>query len=560
MLKKRNVNHTNNQKSVSLRPLYLATLLACVASSSAYANIIPNSHLDVIKNNNGSTTININKPGSNGISHNQYKEFDVNQAGLVLNNSATNTDNTLAGQTIGNKNLVDGAASVILNEVVSNKASALNGKIEVAGSKAEVIIANPSGITCNDCGFINANRAMLTTGAPIVQSGNLTGYKVTNGTVTITGKGMNNANVEYTDLVAHVVKINADLWSKDLKITTGRNEIDANNTQLKVLPAESWLNWSKPALALDVSKLGSIYANKISLVGTESGVGVNNKGNIKSANDISMLINGTVHNSGEIASAGQVKILANDQINNSNGTIKAAKDIEIKSNKRIFDNQPGILGTIANLLGQGEKQEFINNQGSVLSEAGDIDIRATSLVSNSNGNLSTYGNITLNSNDVKNVKGQIASVKKATLNSTTYLDNDQGEILATNVLINTGREMSNRGGKINSLLSTEINTLRIKNTSGVVLSNGDVSIKAKSSIENNGGAIYSGNNMLLNTGVALKNQGLIQSVGDMKIISSAKVNNYGVIKSGKDLHIQSKGFKNFNGGKASAEGTFKTTK
>lgn len=43
--------------------------------------------------------------------------------------------------------------------------------IEVAGDKAQVIVANASGITCNNCGFINTDRVTLTTGKPIVAGG-----------------------------------------------------------------------------------------------------------------------------------------------------------------------------------------------------------------------------------------------------------------------------------------------------------------------------------------------------------------------------------------------------
>jgi filamentous hemagglutinin family protein len=64
----------------------------------------------------------------------------------------------------GNPWLAKGEAKVILNEVNSRDPSNLNGMIEVAGKKAQVVIANPAGITCNGCGFINANRATLTTG------------------------------------------------------------------------------------------------------------------------------------------------------------------------------------------------------------------------------------------------------------------------------------------------------------------------------------------------------------------------------------------------------------
>ena len=39
--------------------------------------------------------------------------------------------------------------------------STLDGTIEVFGGEAGIIIANPNGIECNGCAFINANRVDL---------------------------------------------------------------------------------------------------------------------------------------------------------------------------------------------------------------------------------------------------------------------------------------------------------------------------------------------------------------------------------------------------------------
>jgi filamentous hemagglutinin len=66
-----------------------------------------------------------------------------------------------------------GSAKFILNEVVDGKTSNIAGLLEVVGNKAGVIIANPYGITCNGCGFINTSRVTLTTGESNFDRGNL---------------------------------------------------------------------------------------------------------------------------------------------------------------------------------------------------------------------------------------------------------------------------------------------------------------------------------------------------------------------------------------------------
>lgn len=103
---------------------------------------------------NGVPLVNIQTPDSRGLSHNTYQQFDVMQNGVILNNSRTNIQTQLGGWVQGNPSLAAGTASTILNEVHSSQPSLLNGFIEVAGSRAQVIVANPSGISCNGCGFL----------------------------------------------------------------------------------------------------------------------------------------------------------------------------------------------------------------------------------------------------------------------------------------------------------------------------------------------------------------------------------------------------------------------
>ena len=117
---------------------------------------------------NGVPVVQIAAPNAAGVSHNQYEQYNVGRQGQVLNNSATTTQTQLAGYIQGNANLQPGqAARLILNEVTSSNRSLLQGHVEVAGAAAQVIIANPNGITCDGCGFINTTRGVLTTGTPL---------------------------------------------------------------------------------------------------------------------------------------------------------------------------------------------------------------------------------------------------------------------------------------------------------------------------------------------------------------------------------------------------------
>ena len=150
-----------------------------IAAQSGQIIADPNSQggLSVQTAPNGVPLVDINRPNAQGLSHNQYSQFDVGASGAILNNQAGAFSTTeLGGVVQGNENLAGGSgARVILNEVVSTQRSELSGTVEVAGQSADVI-ANPNGITCNGCGFIRTPRVVLTTGSPEVEAGQLTGF------------------------------------------------------------------------------------------------------------------------------------------------------------------------------------------------------------------------------------------------------------------------------------------------------------------------------------------------------------------------------------------------
>ena len=179
----------------------------------------------VLPTASGATQINIQTPSAAGVSMNQYRQFDTQSNGTVLNNSRTNTNTQTAGWIQANPWLATGSARVIVNQVNSSNPSRLTGNIEVAGQRADLIIANPSGININGAAIINAKRTTFTTGAPQLNNGNLTAYQVNQGHINIEGTGLNTQGSDYTDLLARAVKVNAGIWANNLAITTGANGI-----------------------------------------------------------------------------------------------------------------------------------------------------------------------------------------------------------------------------------------------------------------------------------------------------------------------------------------------
>jgi filamentous hemagglutinin len=187
---------------------------------------------------NGVPVVNIQTPSATGVSRNTYSQFDVQPNGAILNNSRTDTSTQLGGWVQANPWLATGSARVILNEVNSNNPSNLNGWVEVAGSRAQVVVANPEGISCNGCGFINASKTTLATGTPIVKSGSLESYHIPAGELRIEGLGLDARDTNVLTILARSAQINAAIWAQRLNVVTGKNDVsvDANGDATTIAP------------------------------------------------------------------------------------------------------------------------------------------------------------------------------------------------------------------------------------------------------------------------------------------------------------------------------------
>ncbi len=299
---------------VFLSPSVHAEDMAIRADKSAPGNQQPT----VLQTGNGLPQVNIQTPSAGGVSRNQYSQFDVAEKGAVLNNARKAAQTQMAGWVQGNPNLARGEAKVILNEVNSANPSRLKGYVEVAGKKADVVIANPSGIQCDGCGVINAGRTTLTTGKADVENGELKGYRVKGGKVTVGQKGMDNSQSDYTDIIAEKAEINGGVWSKKgIKVTTGKNNVDRTNDSVVYVGDKitdktdhtSDTQGENQSYSVDVSQLGGMYAEKIHLVDNGQGLGVRNAGHIgASAGDVKIDSQGRIVNEGVISGKQDVQI------------------------------------------------------------------------------------------------------------------------------------------------------------------------------------------------------------------------------------------------------------
>ncbi|MGP3155239.1 DUF637 domain-containing protein [Serratia marcescens] len=350
--------------------------------------------------------VNIATPNGAGISHNTYKDFNVGTPGAVLNN-AIQGGKTQLGVTIenakGNPNLKGKPAELIINEVTGGSRSELQGKLEVFGNKANVMIANPNGITCNGCGFINAPGVTLTTGKPqFDKQGALEALEVKKGGVTIGGKGLDGSGADYVDIISRATELNGKINAQNLSLTQGANRISFKDGTIKPIAGEG----AKPVLAVDTKALGGMYANKIRLVANEDGVGVNLKDLTSKQRDITLSVSGRIElgntqaatdlnaSAREIHISSGVKVrgerdvtMAADTLNN-NGNVTAHRDMRVFAdtvrNVALRDGDNTALHSNNNLWiqkdAQGNKAKQIENRSArIQTNSGDLVIRTNKL-------------------------------------------------------------------------------------------------------------------------------------------------------------------------------------
>lgn len=350
--------------------------------------------------------VNIATPNGAGISHNTYKDFNVGPQGAVLNN-ATHGGKTQLGVEIysaqGNTYLKGKPAELIINEVIGGSRSELQGKLEVFGNKANVMIANPNGITCDGCGFINAPGVTLTTGKPqFDKQGALEALEVKKGGVTIGGKGLDGSGADYVDIISRATELNGKINAQNLSLTQGANRISFKDGSIKPIAGEG----AKPQLAVDTKALGGMYANKIRLVANEDGVGVNLKDLTSKQRDITLSVNGRIElgniqaatdlnaSAREIHISSGVKVrgerdvtMAADTLNN-NGNVTAHRDMRVFAdtvrNVALRDGDNTALHSNNNLWiqkdAQGNKAKQIENRSArIQTNSGDLVIRTNKL-------------------------------------------------------------------------------------------------------------------------------------------------------------------------------------
>ncbi|EIJ4928436.1 filamentous hemagglutinin N-terminal domain-containing protein, partial [Escherichia coli] len=390
------------------------------------------------------------------------------------------------------------------------------GYTEVAGKAANVMVANPYGITCDGCGFINTPHATLTTGKPVMNAdGSLQALEVTEGSITINGAGLDGTRSDAVSIIARATEVNAALHAKDLTVTAGANRITADG-RVSALKGEG----DVPKVAVDTGALGGMYARRIHLTSTESGVGVNLGNLYAREGDIILSSAGKLVLKNSLA-GGNTTVTGTDV--SLSGDNKAGGNLSVTGTTGLTLNQPRLV-TDKNLVLSSSGQ-IVQNGGELT--AGQNAMLSAQLLNQTSGTVNAAENVTLTTTNDTTLKGRSIAGKTLTVSSGSL--NNGGTLVA-------GRDATVKTGTFSNTGTVQGNGLKVTATdltsTGSIKSGSTLDISARNAtLSGDAGAKDSARVTVSGT---LENRGRLVS-DDVLTLSATQINNSGTLSGAKEL-------------------------
>ncbi|AOJ14964.1 filamentous hemagglutinin N-terminal domain-containing protein [Burkholderia vietnamiensis] len=420
-------------------------LVWAAATCSAYAaGIVPDggTATSVLTGAGGRQTVNI-APAIGGISNNTYSSFNVPKAGADLNNVGIN-------------------ARTIVNQVTSTNPSLIQGNINVLGPRANVILANPNGVTVDGGSFTNTGHVVLSTGqvgftdltlAPGVVQRNVV-LTTDRGAIAIGPGGLSGTLVNL-DLIAKQLSINGPVTNDFTSSTSGIRALVGDSTSTydtSFSPSDNGHDWligtSSPgtksnAVAVDITAAGGLTAGRVQLIVTDQGAGVHSLGKI-------------------YANAGDVVVAANGDIAIADGSLKAERDVALTT--------PGTVSL----------------QGAQLTAANNANLQAGNIVLSDD----VTGPTTVSAGNTVELTSSGAITNTGSLLQAGATASD-GTTTGGDVIVNAAGDITNRSSANNLAILFAANGRtkltaggNIINANARILSNGAVDLTAAGDVQN----------------------------------------------------------------------------
>ncbi|KVV11893.1 filamentous hemagglutinin N-terminal domain-containing protein [Burkholderia ubonensis] len=408
-------------------------------------------------------------PAVAGVSSNTYSSFNVTAAGATLNNTGIN-------------------ARTIVNQVTSTNPSLIQGQIDVAGPRANVVLANPNGITVNGGSFVNTGHVALSTGnvsfndvqiAPGVIQRNVV-LDTATGTIVVGPGGLASALIGL-DLIAKTIRIDGPVNNTftsptaGVRLLAGSSRVELNTGLSPSDNANDWLTRSATmnpdtasSYAIDITAAGSLTSGRVQLIVTDRGPGVRSAGPLN-------------------ASLGDFLLTSNGNVELSNTKIDVAQDFSMTA-------QGGIALT--------DTQVKVNAGKANLATDGALTFAGSSLLASGSVKLSGAG-IALNPDDAMAGSTVASSQSGVVLKSTADIVNVgslvQGQAAIDADADSAGAVTLNAVGRI---LNQSLPQSRLGILFGV---QGDVSLTAGGDVVNRNARILSNRNVSVVAGGDLNN-------------------------------------------------------
>ncbi|WP_298955586.1 hemagglutinin repeat-containing protein, partial [uncultured Campylobacter sp.] len=550
-------------------------LLSLLAPCFSYCEIIPDNSAPVNHRasvsqtpNAPATQIDIASPNDKGVSINEYSKFNTPKEGTVFNNSQAGSISKTAGYIPPNPRLNRGEAKLIINQVNSPLPSNLQGNIEIAGRKADLIIANPSGINVNGATIINSSSTTLSTATPTYENGHLKSLNISKeGSINIGANGLND-NGDYLNVISNSLKLEGKIYANEINVVATDGKVSLKNTNSGLrqdnLKIEQEGGSHPKGVSIDSSALGGMYAGKINIISTKDGAGINNKGAILADSSLKIDANGDLINEGKLGSNGQAQINSKT-ISNQKGSKISASNLGIKASsvenrgniqantlKIKADRLDNIKGSISSSSALKIEAKSLSNKDRAVIGAAKSE-RLNGLGLDDTKDPSKAGVIPPSKNELSVISAEhISNIGGAILSNESYLDikdsllNDNSLMVlrALDSEIPNFYNLADSTFIVQEGLSLRGNNLR--NESSKIISLGGV-LLGYDSIDNSKGSILSGGNLIINQGALNNEEGLISSKGDLAL-SLDSLSALGKLNSDGSLYLGLKEDLSYNGG------------
>lgn len=490
----------------------VALVLLLFFNFNIFSEIVPDPAsigTKVTQTASGVDQIDIARPNGNGTSYNSLKELQVGERGLILNNNKNIVVQTeIAGLVVRNRNLDNGTeANLIITEITGKNRTGINGYVEVAGKRADIVIANRNGIHVNGGGFLNSDRVTLTTGRLNMENGDLKSIDVTEGKVSVGEKGIDALSLSDLELIGKTVDVSGIIkGSKDTRVLISAGGQTYEYKTKKVTgKGETY-----EGIAVDGKAAGSMYAGKIDIISNDRGAGVNTKGDLVSIDDVTITANGNI-TTNKVHSEKRVAYKTNRKVRIRKQTT-AGKQVTVQAKKTEIDVDAKVItGYLEKTLGEASfkaEGEEVKNKGEIQAE-GKISIKSKltensgemystvkteiegGKLDNSRGTLKSDGKIDVKTSETVNREGYILSdgltkeevqkeetsagentgaPKEYGVNISGKLDNTRGVIRGRDITVG-GDLVANEKGQIRTSGNLNLNGKNINNAKGEITGN-----------------------------------------------------------------------------------------